>query len=360
MLILLTGLAACTSSSSRTGLLQEPARPEVYATMLASQRSRIESLFPGGSHRSRKPGGQDHPVPGPMVASALWFDSDGTYGAKAIQAAMDSGAQVVVVPALPGPWLLDTTILLRSNLELIFEEGCLVKAMPGAFMGTGETLFQGDGVRNLDMSGYGASLIMRKADYQRAPYKASQWRHGLYLRGTRNVQVRGLTISSSGGDGVYLGSLPSEEGKFRIPCQDTVLSDLILSDHHRQGISVVSATGLLIERCTIQGTKGTLPGAGIDFEPNSRDQGFSGCVVKECIIRGNAGPGILVALGRLPENTLPLLISLENNVVRGQSIAFSLFGAARYHHGVIVLKDNELSGFRLTRPRGNIQLVFKP
>ena len=341
-------------------MLQEPANPGMYTMMLASQRSRIETLFPEGTHRSMKPGRQEFPVSATVAVSALWFHSDGTYGAKAIQAAMDSGAQVVVVPALPGPWLLDTTITLRSNLELIIEEGCLLKAVPGAFMGTGETILEGNGVQNLHISGYGASIIMRKADYQQAPYKASQWRHGLSLRGTRNIQVRGLTISSSGGDGVYLGTLPSEDGRFRIPCQDTVLADLILSDHHRQGISVISAERLLIERCVITGTRGHLPSAGIDFEPNSRDPGFTDCVVRDCIISGNAGPGILVALGRLSKDSSPLSITLENNEVKGQAIAFSLFGTLRYHHGEIRFRNNIFSGFHLTRPRGNIRLVFKP
>jgi hypothetical protein len=248
-------------------------------------------------------------------------------------------------------------VYLRGWLELIFESGCRIEAAQGAFQGTGEALFEVQGTGNLHISGYGASWTMRKTDYQKAPYEPSQWRHALSLRAVTNSSVVGLTITSSGGDGVYIGTLPVSGASIREPCSNVTLTDLKIAEHHRQGISVTSAQGLLIQRCTISGTRGVLPGAGIDFEPNSRDPGFANCVVSHCSIKGNAGPGILVALGRLPQPSTPISIRIEDTSITGQAIAVSVTGAKDGHSGSIELQNCLLSGLSLSRNTSTLKVT---
>ena len=47
--------------------------------------------------------------------------------------------------------------------------------------------------------------------------------------------------------------------------RDIVIRDVVADQNHRQGISVISAVGLLVENSTFSGTNGTAPMAGQSF-----------------------------------------------------------------------------------------------
>ena len=49
-----------------------------------------------------------------------------------------------------------------------------------------------DEKENITLTGPGASLVMRRQDYLKPPYKKAEWRHCLALLGCRNVTVQGL------------------------------------------------------------------------------------------------------------------------------------------------------------------------
>jgi parallel beta-helix repeat protein len=67
---------------------------------------------------------------------------------------------------------------------------------------------------NVTLSGK-ATLKMHKADYLKAPYAKSEHRHALNFYGCHNFTIEGLTVSGSGGDGIYIG-------QGRGPCRDFV------------------------------------------------------------------------------------------------------------------------------------------
>ena len=69
--------------------------------------------------------------------SELGYDpADST---KYLQQALDSGAEKVVVDQQAGPWVTGP-LFLRSNTELIFEEGTELLAKEGLFTGLREAL----------------------------------------------------------------------------------------------------------------------------------------------------------------------------------------------------------------------------
>ncbi|MDD3694513.1 MAG: right-handed parallel beta-helix repeat-containing protein [Lentisphaeria bacterium] len=206
----------------------------------------------------------------------------------AMQSAIDSGAKTVIVDD-PGFEYLVETINLRSNLELVFADKVVVRAKPGAFLGKGDFLFSIRNVKNLIMRGEGKAVLkMNKKDYQdESRYEHSEWRHAIALYGSDDIVIKNLSILSSGGDGVYLGSRG---------CKNVLLENLFIADHHRQGISVISAENLLIKNCTLTGTAGTPPQAGIDFEPNHSKDYLINCVVENCDIYENDANGILIGI----------------------------------------------------------------
>lgn len=276
------------------------------------------------------------------LASAAWWGFDERDSTASLQAAIRSGARKLVVPNLGKPWIV-TPLFLESDQEIVFEEGVVLMAREGAFLGKGDSLLTARDKENLTLRGPGASLVMRKQDYQTPPYEKAEWRNCLSLRGCRSIRVEGLRLAASGGDGIYIG----RGSGVRIHCQDITIKDVICEDHHRQGISVITAQNLLIEGCTLRGTQGTAPQAGIDFEPNQPDEPLANCVVRDCVIEHNAGYGILLYLGSLRAESDPISIAVDHCQVRdNHQGTLAVLGAkhAGNLRGRIRLQGNKLAG----------------
>ncbi|MCC7496349.1 MAG: right-handed parallel beta-helix repeat-containing protein [Bryobacterales bacterium] len=240
------------------------------------------------------------------TASAVWWGFDPADATSAIQAAIDSGAKTVVIPFVNAPWIV-RPMKLRGNLELVFEPGVLLFAKKDEFQGTSDSMFSAQGVSNLTIRGYGATLRMRKHDYQNPPYKKGEWRMGIAIRGCRNVLVEGLRVESTGGDGFYIA------GGAGLPYSENItIRNCVCYDNHRQGISVISAQDLLVENCTFSGTWGTAPESGIDLEPNHETERLVNCVIRNCVFEDNRGHQIQLYLKPFTDKTVPISIRFEN------------------------------------------------
>ena len=252
-----------------------------------------------------------------VKASSFGFDpADST---AFLQKALDSGAKRIVIDRQKSPWITEP-LFVRSNCEIVFEHGVELVAKRGSFKGKTDSLITCNGSENVKVSGYRAVLRMHRADYDAAPYAKGEWRMSLNLLSTRNVTIEGLTLLESGGDGVYVGVSRNRE---RSPCRDTVLRDLVIDRQYRQGISVISARNLLIERCVMRNTWGTPPAAGIDFEPNHENEELAGIVMRDCSFIDNQGVGVEFYVGHLDASSAPISAKIENCVSRGNSRGFS-------------------------------------
>lgn len=249
-------------------------------------------------------------------AQAIWWGFDETDATDALQAAIRSGARKLIVNNTGKPWNV-RPLQLASDQEIVFEPGCVVQALRGAFKKKHEMLFVGRSVKNVTLHGPKAVLRMWKSDYQDAQaYEKSEWRHALAFYACENVAVNGLSIEASGGDGIYLGA-----GSGGVPCHKVTIRNVTCSDNHRQGISVISAEDLLIEDCVFKDTAGTAPQAGIDFEPNSATERLKHCVLRRCRFENNASDGILFALGQLDAGSEPVSILLDQCTTSGNNRA---------------------------------------
>ena len=251
-----------------------------------------------------------------VIVSSFGFDPvDST---EILQKALDSGARKIVIDKQASPWIT-RPLFARSNCDIVFERGVEVVAKKGTFLGKGDSLITLKRSENVRLSGYGATLRMHRADYDAPPYAKAEWRMSLNLLSCRNVVIEGLTLLESGGDGVYVG-VAGKNG----PCQDIVLRDLVCDRQYRQGISVISARNLLIERCVLSNTGGTPPAAGIDFEPNHANEELSGIVMRDCTVTDNQGVGLDFYLGQLDGTTKSVSIKIVNCRMSGNSHGFAL------------------------------------
>lgn len=296
------------------------------------------------------------------VSSFGWNGKDDT---AAIQKAIDSGVSTVLVDRVAGAWVT-RPLFARSNQTLLFERGSVLEAKEGEFLGMNDSLFTCDGVSNLVISGYGATWRMHRAHYDAAPYKKGEWRHSLKILACSDVTVEGLTLLESGGDGVYVGT-NDRQFSVKKPSTDIILRDLVCDRHYRQGISIITARRLLIERCIMRNTRGTPPAAGIDFEPNHFSEELTDCVMRDCVSENNQGCGIEMFFGQLNAKTPPLSIAVENfrsrNNKRGVTIA--TYFKDTYPQGNISFLGCEFvneaeSGLTLLRkPASSLRVVFE-
>jgi hypothetical protein len=276
------------------------------------------------------------------VAYASWWGFDPEDATEALQAAIDSGAPKVVVENMGRPWIVSRTINLRSNQEIVFEKGVIVEAKKGAFLGKGDCLFLAALQRNITIIGYGAVLRMRKLDYTQPPYEKAEWRHALSIRSCENVRVFGLTLASSGGDGIYLGV-----AKRGVPNSKIHIKDVVCVDNYRQGISVISAENVLMENVVMRDTSGTPPMAGIDFEPNDPTEVLSNIVMRNCVVQNNSGDGFAFYLHNLNSASRPISIRLEGcrSIGNRRSVSISVGNSKeKTVNGVIEFVDCKFEG----------------
>ena len=239
-------------------------------------------------------------------ARASWWGFDEEDSTEALQAAIDSGAPKLIVENMGRPWIV-RPMRLASNQEIVFEEGCEVLAKRGEFHAIGDSLFRGSGVEHVILRGEAATFRMWREDYANPElYEKAEWRHCLNLSGCTNLQVIGLTLRESGGDGIYLGAGAAGA------CRDIVIRGVTSDGNYRQGISVISAENLLIEDCVLSNTRGTPPEAGIDFEPNNPGDRLVNIVMRNCLSTGNATSGYVVAFPTLNAESEPISLRFEN------------------------------------------------
>ena len=245
--------------------------------------------------------------------AAVKVSSFGPFNAEdsteTIQKALDSGADKIVFDRQPKPWVA-RPVYIRSNTEVIFEEGVELQAKRGAFRkARGDCLMSIVCASNVTLRalGKGGVLRMHKHDYQRPPYRRSEWRHALNIMSSKNVIVENMSFVDSGGDGIYLGV-----HKPGVPNEKIKILNCVCDGNHRQGISVISADGLLIENTVLKNTSGTAPASGIDFEPNESGEKIADCVMRNCLSENNDGAGYEIYLAQLDAGSAPVSITLEN------------------------------------------------
>jgi len=95
-----------------------------------------------------------------------------------------------------------------------------------------------------------------------------EWGYGINISGSSHVYVHNVKLSEFWGDGMWIGA--TGRGR-RIDRSNYVTLNHVTSSHNRrQGLSIGPSQHVYIVNSTFQNTSGTLPEAGIDFEPQEQ------------------------------------------------------------------------------------------
>ncbi|MGL5892834.1 MAG: right-handed parallel beta-helix repeat-containing protein, partial [Bacteroidia bacterium] len=138
------------------------------------------------------------------IVNASTFGYTTTNATAAFQNAIQSSFDTIVFDLQSADWNVNPNLFFDlSNKTLIFEKGVVLRAIPGAFNGTGDCLLKLVRASNITIIGYGAEFAMNKPEY--VILNDSEYRHCLHIDNSSGITVKGLTIRDSGGDGIYAG-----------------------------------------------------------------------------------------------------------------------------------------------------------
>jgi uncharacterized protein YjbI with pentapeptide repeats len=192
-----------------------------------------------------------------------------------------------------------------QNKVIIFQSDVKLTAKPGAFPDTGDCLFRLIRANNVSIWGTGAIFVMQKSEYT-----TGEWRHALAISNSTDVDVHGLYLKDSGGDGIYISGDPW--WGTQLYSDQIFIENCISENNRRQGMSVISAQNLTVTGCTFRNTIGTLPEAGLDLEPDNPQHRMVNVVFSYCTFAENNGKGISLSFAYLSSASLPISVTFNH------------------------------------------------
>lgn len=113
---------------------------------------------------------------------------------------------------------------------------------------------------------------------------SGEWGHGINISKCDHVHIENVTVKNCWGDGIYIGSYVTETHE--TGCNNVTISNCLIDNNRRNGISVIDCNNFIINACTISNSIGTNPQTGIDIERNSDAQITTG-TIKNCTFINN-------------------------------------------------------------------------
>ena len=105
-------------------------------------------------------------------AKAVWWGYDKTDATKCLQAALDSGARKVIVDNVGSDWIIGPVVV-PSNVEVVFQDGVVMRAKPGAWQEkqgkrfVQRRMFEIHGKKNVTLRGIGRVKLEFPASEQK-------------------------------------------------------------------------------------------------------------------------------------------------------------------------------------------------
>ena len=220
-----------------------------------------------------------------------------------LQRLIDTSPNPVTIPG--GDWLIDATrgLLLRSGLVLNVIGN--LRAEPNA--NNWSYILRGENVHNVEINLAG-QLVGERASHQGTTGEHGM---GLCLANCSNVALSGSgSISECWGDAFYI-----------IGCKNITGTGVTLFNNRRNDCSIISVDGLKFRNMEFDSANGTAPMAGIDLEPDTKDEFINNVDIDYCSFANNAGASILFGFGGAPKSNFTNINIGTHNVYKGKPIA---------------------------------------
>jgi hypothetical protein len=177
---------------------------------------------------------------------------------------------------------------------------------------------------------------------------SGEWGMGISIASSSNVQIINPKVSNCWGDGIYIGKINEKNNRginIYYPQVD---------NNRRNGISVASATNVLIKHPLVSNSNGTEPMAAIDLEPNENNDDLNNITIDKPITFNSKRGVMIVLLGLLGKKSHEVNININNHVDDQSQTALHYSGYQALYNGnpiggVIRINNstwkNNLNGF---------------
>lgn len=229
---------------------------------------------------------------------------DAPYGAKgdgltddtaAIQDALDAAGNIgngatVLIP--PGVYMINAVLnsggalYPKSNTNIHLEGTLRCIPNDAGTSGNVYSVVYCKDVSNVSITG-GGRIEGDRDDHDGT---SGEFGHCLRINGCSDIKVDGITCVDAWGDGIVIsgGAGATNPSSTRV-----YLSNITCDNNRRQGLSIISATEVVVSNCVFSNTNGTAPQAGVDIEPNPGETAAD-ITLTGCQFIGNAGAGLLM------------------------------------------------------------------
>lgn len=120
-----------------------------------------------------------------------------------------------------------------------------------------------------------------------------EWGHGVSIKGSTNITIDNFDIKNFFGDGIYIGR--GNDGS----SSSIQLLNGVVDFNRRNGISITSVDGLVIDFVVASNTFGTEPNFGLDIEPNSSSDIVNNILISNFTSYNNYKGGIMISLNKM-------------------------------------------------------------
>ena len=164
-----------------------------------------------------------------------------------------------------------------------------------------------------------------------------EWGYGVALLHATNVNLLDLNISKCWGDGINLNNSTGSAGSDN---KNIYIKDCICDDNRRQGMSIESVDGLVVEDSQFINTGSTAytaPCSGVDIEPANHNK-CEYITFDKCEFKNNRRSG-LIATNSTIINHIQVLNSILTNNMAGQE-SINDHGNIAFVRGQYILVEN--------------------
>lgn len=261
----------------------------------------------------------------------------------AIQAALNKQGNVYIPD---GTYMVNALKHLNplSNTRIIMAKNAVIQAIPNNL--DTYAIFNLSNVENIIIVGGTV-----KGERSQHTGTTGEWGHCIkIIEGCKNIKIDSVTTQDGWGDGIYLGSNMT----LNYP-KNVLIINVLSTNNRRQGLSIVSCDGVVIQDSDFTNQNGTSPESGIGIEPNhwDTDKGIApkDIIIENCLLSGNNGKGFYAAF-----ETHNITIK-NSKALNNKRYGFATFYDERSGHTDMKLENciadgNTNKGFYFTKTNG--------
>lgn len=139
--------------------------------------------------------------------------------------------------------------------------------------------------------------------------RKGEFGYGISILGASNIIVNNFHISGFWGDGIIVA-----RGKDWItPSKNIVITNGVVDNNRRNGISIIGAVGLTLDKVVASNSHGTPPMFGVDIEAEINNDEVRDFKINSLVTFNNAQGGFMISLNRMSGKKIKYINIEVNN-----------------------------------------------